>query len=470
VSEAEVTIRRGESLLSALNRQGLFVHADCGGAGRCNGCFVRVNGRRHRACTFSTAGNWRISRDHPVELRPSILPDRPATGRRLGLAVDLGTTTVGTAIVDLASGRTLASRVTANLQRVYGEDVLSRLNFGLHPEHRVRLAELAVHTILSLTAGVFEDAGASLLDLEEVRLAGNASMTLLLLERDPIALARAPFCAGLRAEGEIRVDPARLGLPGRVRASFLPAIGGHVGSDTTAAALASGILDGALPALLVDLGTNGEVVLATEAGALAASSAAGPAFEGGGVSQGSPARPGAIERVRIEAGGIVVETAGGGAPVSWCGSGVVELLAVLRDLGDLDASGRLLAARALPVPFTQADVREVQLAKGAVATAVRILLAEAGIPAERLTRIVLTGAFGSHVPAAAARRIGLLPAATPVTALPGGALLGAAAAMLPGAEGLAGDIVTRTRHVPLADRADFEAIFVDSLALREMDA
>ena len=255
-----------------------------------------------------------------------------------------------------------------------------------------------------------------------------------------------------------------------MKVSFLPAIGGHVGSDTTSAAMAASILDGELPALLVDLGTNGEVVLATRDGALAASSAAGPAFEGGGVSKGSPARPGAIERVRVEDGALLVSTVDETAPVSWCGSGVVELISVLRDLGDLDESGRLLRARPLPVAFTQADVREVQLAKGAVAAAVRILLIEAGIPLDSIKRVVLTGAFGSHTPADAARNIGLLPPDTPVTALPGGALLGAAASMLPGAEELAGDIVRRTRHVPLADRDDFEEIFVASLALREMIA
>ena len=409
MSEAKIMIRAGENLLSVLNRQGLFVHAECGGAGRCDGCFVRVDGKKHRACTFTSVGTHRISREHPVELRPAILPERPATGRPLGLAVDLGTTTVATAIVDLTSGKTLASGVGANMQRVYGEDVLSRLNFGMDQAHRKQLSELAVHTVLSVAAGVFEDAGASPKDLAEVRLAGNSSMTLLFLERDPTALARAPFHAGLRAEGEIRVDSDRLHLPENVKIRFLPAIGGHVGSDTTAAALASGILDGELPALLVDLGTNGEVVLATADGALAASSAAGPAFEGGGVSKGSPARPGAIERVRAVDGEIVVETVGGATPVSWCGSGVVELISVLLDLGDLDASGRLIHERTLPVAFTQADVREVQLAQGAVAAAVRTLLAEAGSPAESLARIVLTGAFGSHVPTAAARNIGLLP-------------------------------------------------------------
>ena len=189
MSEATITIRAGENLLCALNRLGLFVHAECGGAGRCDGCFVRVDGERHRACTFTTAGVHQIVRDHPVELRPAILPTREASGRGLGLAVDLGTTTVAAAIIDLESGETLASGVGANLQRVYGEDVLSRLNSGLDSAHRARLSELAVHTVLGVAAGVFEDAGASPLDLREVRLAGNASMTLLFLGRvaDPTA-------------------------------------------------------------------------------------------------------------------------------------------------------------------------------------------------------------------------------------------------------------------------------------------
>ncbi len=468
MSEARLTVRKGETLLLALHREGLFVRALCGGVGRCHGCSVRVDGERRSACEFREPGTYSVVRDHPVTLTPAIFPDRPTENRSLGLAVDLGTTTVGAALVDLPDGAAVSTGLTPNLQRVYGEDVLSRLAFGLEREHRGKLAELAHHTVRGLAAKLFEDSGASLFDLERITLAGNSSMTLLFLDRDPTSLAHAPFTAGLRASGEIAVSPELLGLPEGVAVRFLPAIGGHVGSDTTAAVLASGLLTGKLPALLVDLGTNGEVVLATEKGALATSSAAGPAFEGGGVSKGSPARPGAIERVHVAPGGLEVETIGWRTPLTWCGSGVVELMAVLRELGDLDPGGRLLTDRELPVPFTQGDVREVQLAKGAVAAAIRILLKVAGIEAAALRRVVLTGAFGSRVPADAARKIGLLPDVPVVETLEGGALLGAAAALTDGLAGRPAEIAAQIRHVPLGERDDFEEIFVSSMALEEM--
>jgi uncharacterized 2Fe-2S/4Fe-4S cluster protein (DUF4445 family) len=241
-----------------------------------------------------------------------------------------------------------------------------------------------------------------------------------------------------------------------------------VGSDTTAAILAAGLPEGPRPALLVDLGTNGEVVLATDGELFAASSAAGPAFEGGGIEHGSAAAPGAIEDAGWADDALRVSVIGDAPPRTWCGSGVVAIAAALREAGFLRKDGRLEDAPALPVPFTQADVRETQLAKGAVLAAARILAAEAGIALPSLARVVLTGAFGSRLRAAPARRIGLVPADAPVETLDGGALAGAVLALAPGGFDRAEAVAARTRHVSLGGRPDFQAVFVESLSLAEV--
>jgi uncharacterized 2Fe-2S/4Fe-4S cluster protein (DUF4445 family) len=381
--------------------------------------------------------------------------------------VDLGTTTLGAALVDLTSGETLARASRPNPQAAYGWDVLARIRWARDPEHRRRLAELVRRGVAALLPPLLAAAGRGREDVRAAVFAGNAAMTLLALGRDPEALVRPPYEPGLRGEGTLDAGAVLSRAEAPAPARFLPAIGGHVGSDTTAAALAADLSAGPTPALLVDLGTNGEVVLATEDALFAASAAAGPAFEGGGIEHGSAAGPGAIERAEVRAGAIVTGTADGSPARSWCGSGVVEIAAALRETGALDESGRLRNAPDLPVPFSQADVREVQLAKGALAAAIRILAREAGISVATIRRVVLTGAFGRSLRAAPARRIGLVPAGAPIECLEGGALLGASIALtdLARARALAG----RIRHVPLCDRADFEEIFVESLALRDLD-
>ncbi len=465
-----VRVAVGETLLLALAREGVFLEARCGGLSRCGECAVEVlsgppgAGPRGLACREDRPGVWRVRPARPLAIPPADFPATPPSGRRLGLAVDLGTTTVGAALVDLADGRVIAEDRARNLQVAYGADVLARVRAGLDPAHRDRLAFLARRAIAALALGLLRSAGLSPADLAAARLAGNASMTLLLLGRDPRGAAFAPFEPGLAAEGALAVPPEAQAVP-VPDTLFLPALGGHVGSDTTAAVLAAGLLDGPQPALLVDLGTNGEAALGARGALLVTSAAAGPAFEGGGLTHGSPAVPGAVERVWREGGAIRAATVGGDPPRTWCGSGVVDLLAALREDGALDASGRLLRPVPLPVPFDQSDVREAQLAKGALAAAQALLLREAGLAVRDLRRVVLTGAFGTRLSADSARRIGLVPDGPPAEALPGGALRGAALALAPDGLARATDVARRARHVPLGERPDFEEAFAAAMAL-----
>jgi uncharacterized 2Fe-2S/4Fe-4S cluster protein (DUF4445 family) len=469
-------VREGETLLGALSREGWFVEAPCGGLGRCGLCAVRVEagplpaGSRHLACRVDRPGEYTVRRARPIDPVPVRIPRRRPTGRSLGLAVDLGTTTVAAALVDPATGRVIRAARETNPQRAYGAEVLSRVRSALSPDHRPRLAELSRHAVLKLLAGLLSREKAALADLRAARLCGNASMTLLFLGRDPERAAVPPYEPGLAAEGAIAPPPDALPLPAGALALFLPALGGHVGSDTTAAVLAAGLLDGPSPALLLDLGTNGEVALAAKGALLVASAAAGPAFEGGGIGHGSPAVAGAVEAVSRRGAEFSFRTVGGTPPRTWCGSGALDLLAALLDGGFLEASGRFQSLPVLPIPFDQADVRELQLAKGALGAAVTLLLREAGLGARDLVRVVLTGAFGAHADPGSARRIGLIPPGPPAEALDAGALRGAALALRPDGLDRAAAIAGAARHVPLGDRPDFESVFAECMALRELVA
>ncbi|MHC4473210.1 MAG: ASKHA domain-containing protein [Planctomycetota bacterium] len=489
MTQHQVKVRDGETLLLALYRDGNYLEAACGGQGKCRRCRCRIEGDPipeptsfdmvqlseeetllgwRLACRFTEAGDYWVRPALPVTLPEIEFPPTRSRGDRLGLAVDLGTTTVSATLVDLDSGATREPVAKPNPQVAYGEEVVSRVRYALVPEHRGRLAELARHAVVSLASGLFRRDALAPEDLREVTLAGNATMTTLLLCRDPSRLARAPYEPGLVEEGVISVPGSSLGLPGDAPARFLPALGGQVGSDTTASILASGLLDGELPALLADVGTNGEVVVATEDVVLATSSAAGPAFEGGGVEKGSTHRPGAVERVDVEAGRLILETVGARRPMSWCGSGVLDVVAALHAVGDLDDTGRMRRVRDLPVMFTQADVRKVQLAKGAVSAAQRILCREAGVRLDGIRRLVLTGAFGCRLRPESARRIGLVPRDVPVESLLHGALTGAAIGLTEDGLARASAVAARVRHVPLGDRGDFEDTFLSSLDLGEM--
>lgn len=486
--EIRATVREGESLLAALYRAGEYVEASCGGHGRCRRCRVRIlagppappgpedaehlaPGERETgwrlACRVEGPGDYRLTAARPLPCPEPDVPAGPATGRPAAVAFDLGTTTLAAALVDRETGEVRARAARPNPQAAYGADVLARAGWARDPEHRARLADLVRRGLRDVLARVLRAVDRTAADVDGAALAGNASMTTLFLARDPAALLVPPYEPGLAAEGRIAADPASLELPAAAPARFLPALGGHVGSDTTAAILAARLPDGPLPALLVDLGTNGEVALATANGILVTSSAAGPAFEGGGIEHGSAAGPGAIDAIRTDGGRFVWRTVAG-APRTWCGSGVVDLVAALVETGAVDRTGRLVAAPDLPVPFSAGDVREFQLAKGAVGAAIRILAREAGVAVDGLRRVVLTGAFGARMRAGPARRIGLVPAGPPVEAMDDGALAGAVLALAEGGFERTAAIAARARHVPLGDHPGFEETFVASLALEEL--
>ncbi len=324
----------------------------------------------------------------------------PMAGR-YGAAVDLGTTTVAARVYDLATGAALGTHALVNPQTAVAADVMGRISAALGGQaQRLRaLAEAAVR-------GAVDSAcrAAGITGVDALCVAGNTVMLHLLTGRDPRPLGAAPFQAE-HLFGEV----AMLGdAP-----MYLPrCAGAYMGADLTCAALATGLVEQGETALLCDIGTNGELMLWHRGALFAASAPAGPAFEGGEISQGVGGVRGAIDRVWVEGGRLGAHVIGGGEATGVCGSGVIDAVAALLSLGLVDAAGAA-EAEAFPlrdaVRLTAGDVRAVQLAKAAVCAAAETLLAAAGIKAGDVRQVLLAGGFGSHVRVAAAAAIGLLP-------------------------------------------------------------
>lgn len=372
----------------------------------------------------------------------------------LGAAVDIGTTTLAAYLYRLSDGALLSSAAAMNPQGVFGADVISRIEKAMDGQGEA-LAQAVRGGIASLLQTVCEKAGEPLEAVGGAVLAGNTAMMYLLCGENPASIASAPFQQS-RYFGEF-VSPDSLGLPLRpsVRVYLSRSISAYIGGDITSALLASRFAarPGAAPELLADIGTNGEIALMAGGRLLCCSTAAGPAFEGTGISRGMTAAAGAVYRVDPTPEGGMVCTVIGGAPseaVGICGSGIVDAVAAMLETGILDETGRIEEeghpfaesvfrgpggelAFTLPgtsVAVTQSDIRAVQLAKAAVCAGIRTLLKEAGLRPEEVRHMLIAGGFGSGIRPKSAERIGLIPEGFAEKAVSVGNAAGAGAAMM----------------------------------------
>jgi len=448
------------------------VEFPCGGELACGGCKVRVlegevpvtaamrdalseeeirNGWR-LACCASAAGRVVIEVEQwslRVLADNASVPIEPRAGR--GAAIDLGTTSLVVQVVDLASGEVLRVETALNPQARYGADVMSRLQYDLR-----RPGELGclIREALGRMLGGEP--------LREVLVAGNTAMHHLFCGLDVEPLTHAPFLSPtLDAR---RFEAADLRWPGP--AEFLPCLGGFVGSDLLCGIVATRLDEQTEARALFDIGTNGEVVVGSAQGILCASTAAGPAFEGGRIGMGMRAGAGAIDTVHVRNGGFDCHVIGGGAARGICGSGLVDAAACGIELGLIGANGRLTNADkrillAGGVALTQSDIRELQLAKGAMAAGLR-MLAAGGIE-----KLYLAGAFGNYIRQTSARVIGLLPDDLPVQPVGNSSLRGARTLLLTPSirQAWLGKITALSRHVELAADPDFQYRYAEMMAL-----
>lgn len=406
---------------------------------------------------------------------------------KYGIAFDLGTTSVAAELWNLTTGKSLLQISALNPQSSYGADVISRITYALSKtENRERLTMLIRQCCNRLIHELTEECKINITDIGKVTAAGNTTMVHLFLGRPVDTLSKVPF-TGISYEGEER-KPCDMDFDMNENGVIyvLPGIGGHVGSDTLGCIVSNDLYETQETILLVDIGTNGEIVLARGGTLIVCSTAAGPAFEGAALYQGMRAVKGAITQVKISNGMIRVEYIGsdipGIKPEGICGSGIIEAASELLKNGMMDTTGRLLGEAGdknyislwkegnKEVRVTQKDIRELQLAKGAIYAGMKILLKKEGITFDDVDKIYLAGAFGTNLDVKKAMHIGLIPDINPdkYRYIGNGALAGAAMLLLDKiSRSAAEQIAKKASHLELALREDFETEFMNAVSFPE---
>ncbi len=403
----------------------------------------------------------------------------PAGSATLGLAIDVGTTNVAAFLVDLERGTRLASLGIENPQVAWGGDVISRLNHAIRaPGGGTELQASATGAVNALAHDLCRATGASIADIADVAVCGNTAMHHLLLGLPVAQLGRAPFVAAVRAAMNVKARDLGIAACPGANVHVLPNVMGFVGGDHVAALLATEERWTAVgTSLVMDIGTNTEISLIHRGDIWTASCPSGPALEGGHISCGMRAADGAIEGVALSDSQLALTVIGNQEPVGLCGSGVVDVLAALREARVVDARGRIAAshplvetidgaraARIAPgVCFTQDDVRSVQLAKAAIRAGVDVLLALAGLNETAIERFIIAGAFGSYIKVPSGIAIGLFPdlPAERFVQVGNAAGLGVQRVLASTRErDRARDLAMRARYVELSSAANFHKTFV----------
>ncbi len=418
---------------------------------------------------------------------------------RLAIALDLGTTTIAASLIDLESGIRLAAAGSLNPQREFGADVVARLAAACTSADALhRMARLVNGELERLAKVVLAAAGASTESLATVAIAGNPAMEHLLLGLPVESLAFPPY-RPLFSAGKT-VTTADLGWQTEVDAYIFPLPGGFVGGDLVAFLYGTGVTGYRSPVtshrLFLDLGTNGEIALTAGGKIYATSAAAGPAFEGGNLTCGMAALPGAVSGIAIADDKVRLTVIDGGTPAGICGSGVIETIAGLLAAGVLDATGRLLPAVEVSsnlanrlisrngetafllyrdaereVVLTQGDIRQVQLAKGAIRAGMEVLFERSCIHHDAVQEVVLTGSFGASLTPAALKNVGIFPEMMVKISsfVRDGALAGVEHAIrTPGGFGAVDDLAAALRVIPLSGTPAFEKHFLEQMNFPEV--
>lgn len=379
--------------------------------------------------------DWRLTatlgrRDGMTEVM--LLEGGDTSALNYAVAVDVGTTTVVAHLVDLVNNRTLGVQATYNAQIQFGEDIISRIMYGRTTEGLLRLTDSVVADINNLIAGLVESAGIDRREITCVLCAGNTTMTHLLLGLDPTNIRLEPYVPLAVTPPVMRAAEAGIEINPRGLLACVPSIACYVGGDVVAGVLVSGLAQSEEPSLLIDVGTNAEIVVGNQDWMVCCAASAGPTFEGGGISCGMRATRGAIERLNVSKGGrIAYSVVGGGKPLGLCGSGLIDTVAGLLRSGCLERSGLLArdhprvregddglefvlvdaeqTANGRDLTITQADIQNFIRSKGAIYHASECLLESVGLTFADLSNVYISGGFGNYLDIAKAITIGMLP-------------------------------------------------------------
>ena len=449
----EITAEIGDDILSALRKNGISLSAPCGGNHHCGKCRVeafggvspvssserelsKINGgagNTRLACYTGITGDFTViipGEDISVET-DGMMTDftlSPVASGGYGLAVDIGTTTVALYYCSLETGKCIVKDSFANPERAFGADVISRIE-KICADYSA-LDKMKEMLFSEINASI-ERSGIAKSSINAAVMCGNTVMQHIAAGLDPRAIAKAPFTPSSLFDISVPAKETGLDVSDGAKIYFAPCVASYVGGDIVCGAVASDsdIKDGTT--LFIDIGTNGEIGLFNNGDAVFCATAAGPAFEGAHIKKGMPGTAGAVNSVSFEDGGIKLGVIGGGRPVGICGSGVIDAVFGLLSTGAVDETGRLssdndcderyfsrfaerngeevfLLDADNDIYIAASDVREIQLAKAAVAAGADTLFDHTGINACDVDRVVIAGGFGAHINVASACGIGLI--------------------------------------------------------------
>lgn len=526
----ELPAMRGENLKNLLQRH-VPLPSPCGGVGLCGKCAVVLDGTQplpisqqeedyfdeqelqegHRlSCMQKVTDGMTVTVPfYPSTMQAAVDNNFDVAAERsgleakkaLGIAVDIGTTTVAVYLYDLLSGKQIAQISAMNNQKPFGADVISRIQYTMENAEGTKDLQVAIAKQLgSMIKQILTENNKALTELVEVSIAANTTMLHLLVGAETKGIALAPFTPEFIQSRDILADDLGFGLGLDVNVHLLPSISAYVGADISAGLISTGLDQAEKPCLLVDIGTNGEMVLGGKAGMLACSTAAGPAFEGATISHGIGGVAGAISSINLSQEPMY-RTIGNAHPIGICGSGVLDAFTQLYLHGVVDETGRLLdpdeienealAQRVVEdedglafvlveadsrgkngIVFTAKDVREVQLAKAAIRGGIETLMEMQGLSYDELDTLYLAGGFGSFLDVDSATISGLLPKEMTgrIVAIGNASGRGAALALVQDSmRKRVDEVAADCKYVELSNSALFVENYVEAMGFPEDD-
>lgn len=467
----------GENLLNVLKKNGIYPDAPCGGNGTCGKCKILVNGMQTLACRTV------IDQDMTVALPQGqihILQDSlcveqgvNSIGQGYLLAFDIGTTSVVCFLLDGNSGTELARSSMINPQVAFGADVITRIQKAVQGE-LAQLTQTIRQAMADLIQTVCAAAEISAEQVGVVSVVGNPAMQQIFLGISPENLSKIPFAPALTQAKAVSCKEI-LPICPKAQLLIVPDIAGFIGADTVGCLLATKLYEKDSLTLLVDIGTNGEMVLGNKNRMVSCATAAGPALEGANIRFGMRATNGAIDHVWLEDGKILCSVIGDSAAKGICGSGLIDAVAAGLKLGLINKRGKILTNDGIlrlteAVYLTQEDIRQVQLAKGAICAGVCLLADQLGLAVTDIQQVQLAGAFGSFLNPENACRIGLLPEVLSDRIQVVGNAAGSGAKLLACNKNLlplAKELTNKVEFVELANLPMFPKTFALAMGFRE---
>ncbi len=504
-AEIEYRIKEEKTLLEVCQELGLSgIESPCGGAGSCRKCLVKIRqeGREAEvlACQTKVKGGMELFLEEKGEAQiaeEGSCYHYPPEGEgkvTYALACDIGTTSVVCHLLAAKEGKKLATVSAANAQKVFGADVVSRIQASIEGKLD-GMQEAILGQINAMIGTLCEKSNIDRKEIGYAAICGNTVMEHIFIGLKPDGMGFAPFQPESLFGEEYDAKEIGLEIAEEAKVYLLPAVAAYVGGDITADIIALQMQKSKEKMLLLDIGTNGEMALGDEKEILSCATAAGPAFEGAQIEMGMPAVEGAISALSLKKEGgrerIAAKVIGGGEPKGICGSGLIDALALMLDLEVIDEGGCFAEKKDLApiwakqlgenengayfclagkVIITQADVRKLQLAKAAIAAGVQVLLKEAGLKEGNVAKLLLAGGFGSYLNPASAARIGLIPKSLleRTRAVGNAAGEGAvSAAFSARARRDAEDLKKKTKYIELSTHKDFTDYYVEAMSFEE---